>query len=89
MSASITKNVNQRKLNPPGKCALVQVLRAMTSTITGKEYSIIPKVREDGMILHVNAYFAGKGGNSGSPFPSPLQKATGFCRVNLLSENCL
>lgn len=61
MSASITKNVNKRKLNPPGRCALVQVLRAMTSTVTGKEYSIIPKVRVDGMILHVNAYSAGKG----------------------------
>lgn len=41
----------------------------MTSTVAGKEYTIIPKVRVDRMILHVDAYSAGKRGNSGSPFP--------------------
>lgn len=46
---------------------MLKVLRVMTGTVTGEEYSIIPKVRVDWMILHVAAYSAGKGGKSGSP----------------------
>lgn len=41
----------------------------MTNTVTGEEYSIIPKVRVDWMILHVDAYSAGKRGKSGSHSP--------------------
>lgn len=42
---------------------LLQVLRAVTSAVSGEEYSIIPKVRLDWMIVHVDAYSAGKRGS--------------------------
>lgn len=48
---------------PRGRCAPLQVLRA----VTGEEYSIIPKVRVDWMILHVDAYSAGKKGGGWVP----------------------
>lgn len=45
----------------------LKVLRDVTSTLTGEEYSIIPKVRVDRMIRHVDAYSAGKRGKEWVP----------------------
>lgn len=58
---------------PRGRCAPLQVLRA----VTGEEYSIIPKVRVDWMILRVDAYSAGKKGGEKSGSQSPFATSDG------------
>lgn len=72
MTAFITKDVNKRNLKPLGRCALLQVLRAMTSIVTREEYS--NPQGEGGLDDPAcGCLLCRKGGKSGShsPFATP------------------
>ena len=68
MSMRMTKNVNKRKVNPLGRCADGGIESYDKRCNRGKN-SIIPKVRVDWIIPHVDAYSAGKRQKSGSHSP--------------------